>query len=230
MEDLHNYKGWYSILVVAMFVVAEVGRPGRMSDSTATQLSSFYQGMFEDKEGWLGPGGLLISNGACGLCDFVMVPYPVWTMTDKQRWSNFCFSSTRMFVEQVFGMWKSRWQVCNKEQECSHLMMMLMTYSTMILHNMWMYYRNTPEWDCGDDYMEDAAPDLAAFMEKMSRCKHCKEHGAVHYVHLNRSWVNACSSGAAAMAQRREEIADRLWIPKCQAAAGYNPNSYDKLQ
>jgi len=48
MEQFRNYKGWYSILVVAavnsfyMFVDADVGRPGRMSDSTATQLSHFY--------------------------------------------------------------------------------------------------------------------------------------------------------------------------------------------
>eukprot|EP00873_Tetraselmis_striata_P009068 jgi/Tetstr1/429332/TSEL_019250.t1 len=74
MEDFHNYKGWYSILVVAMFVVAEVGRPGRMSDSTATQLSSFYQGMFEDKEGWLGPDSLLISDGACCLATPDLIP------------------------------------------------------------------------------------------------------------------------------------------------------------
>ena len=70
MEDYHNYKGWYSILVVAvvnsfyMSVDAEVGNPGRMSDSTATLASDFYENMRNDRDGWLGPNGLLISDGA----------------------------------------------------------------------------------------------------------------------------------------------------------------------
>ena len=126
MEQFHNYKGWYSILVVAvvnsfyMFVDAEVGRPGRMSDSTATQLSHFFNDMMRDSESWLGPHGMLLSDGACSNSDFILTPYPGTKLTNMQQWFNFCLSSTRMFVEQVFGQWKNRWRVLLREQQCRH--------------------------------------------------------------------------------------------------------------
>jgi hypothetical protein len=48
MEEFHNYnKGWYNVLCVAavnslyMFVDAEVGHPGRASDSHVTAISAF---------------------------------------------------------------------------------------------------------------------------------------------------------------------------------------------
>jgi hypothetical protein len=90
MEDLHNYKGWYNHLCVAlvhniyMFMDAEVGRPSRMADSIATQLSYFYEQITKDKDGRLGKDGVLVSDGACGISNFIMVPYPGTILTNKQ--------------------------------------------------------------------------------------------------------------------------------------------------
>ena len=224
MEDFHNYKGWYSILCVAvvnsfyMFVDAEVGRPGRMSDSTATQNAAFFKGMTQDSEGWLGEHGILLSDGACGISSFIMTPYPGTLLTNKQQWFNFCFSSTRMYVEQVFGMWKSRWRVCIKEQQCSHGQMSLMIYATMVLHNMCQYYSNDPVMSCGTEYLEEwNSVDMLEFMTNfpLPRCKHCRENSVIHCVHRVVPKISV-NQQTQAMFQRREELANQLWLAKCQ--------------
>jgi hypothetical protein len=225
MEDFHNYKGWYSILCIAlvnsfyMFVDAEVGRPGRMADSTATQLSYFYEQITKDREGWLGKDGVLVSDGACGISDFIMVPYPGTILTNKQLWFNFCFSSTRMFVEQVFGMWKSRWRVCIREQQCSHSLMSKMIFATMILHNVCQFYSQDPEMSCGDDYMADdrTQVDMHRFMQNypLPRCKKCRSDNVMHCVHRAVPVIDS-SPGAQNMYDRREDLANRLWLAKCQ--------------
>ena len=130
--------GSFEQLLYVAEVDAEVGNPGRMSDSTTTLASDFYENMRNDREGWLGPNGLLISDGAFSAGDFVLTPFPGQQLNNRQAWFNFAFRSTRMFVEQAFGMWKSVWRVCIKESQCIHRMITLMTMSTMILHNMCM--------------------------------------------------------------------------------------------
>ena len=225
MEDFHNYKGWYSLLCVAlvnsfyMFMDAEVGRPGRMADSTATQLSYFYEQITIDREGWLGKNGVLVSDGACGISDFIMVPYPGTILTNKQQWFNFCFSSTRMYVEQVFGMWKSRWRVCIREQQCSHSLMSLMIFATMILHNVCQFYSQDPEMSCGDDYMDDdrTQVDMLRFMQNcpLPRCKKCRTDNVMHCVHRAVPVIDS-SPGAQNMYDRREVLANKLWLAKCQ--------------
>eukprot|EP00873_Tetraselmis_striata_P041741 jgi/Tetstr1/462005/TSEL_007076.t1 len=126
MDEFRNYEGWYSILVVAlvnglgMFVDVEIGHTGRSSDSTVTYHSTFMQEILADREKWLGsPDGLLISDGAFSMGRVVLTPYPMphggGVLEEYQRWFNFCFSSTRIVVEQVFGIWKSTWRMLLKE-------------------------------------------------------------------------------------------------------------------
>jgi len=211
MEHFHNYKGWYSILVVAvvnsfyMFVDADVGRPGRMSDSTACQLSNFHHQISLDREKWLGPSGVLISDGAFGGADYILSPYPGVNLSAKEQYFNFCFSSTRMYVEQVFGMWKSRWRVCIREQQCSHGMMSLMTYATMILHNICVFHR------CTGEFTSDPA-DIVTFMEKhpLPRCKACQSENVIHCVHNQPP--SRVASANPDMLKRRDIIADKLWV------------------
>jgi hypothetical protein len=125
-----------------------------------------------------------------------------------------------MFVEQVFGMWKSRFKVCIREQHCSHGMMTLMIYATMILHNICQFYSNEPEMSCGDDYMADdrTQVDMLRFMQNypIPRCKKCRIESVLHCVH---TVVHVIDSSPAAqnMYDMREDTANRLWLAKCQA-------------
>jgi len=97
MEDFHNYKGWYSILVVAvvnnfyMFVDSEVGNPGRMSDPM--RESFFFQDMKRDREGWLGPNELMITDGAFSSGEFVLTPFPGTNLKNLK-----CFSTLHLVL------------------------------------------------------------------------------------------------------------------------------------
>jgi hypothetical protein len=217
MEEFHNYKGWYSVLCVAvvnsfyMFVDAEVGHPGRASDSHVTSISSFWEDIQANVEEWLGPNGMLISDGAFGLSDIVLTPYPRHAgMTGKRRWFNFCFSSTRIYVEQIFGMWKNRWRIVLKESDISRPFLSLVIYATMVLHNICVSYgiagyaldsNDTLDETTLLQIMKDFPPDT---------CKKCREAKKLHCRHKNRS-VIAASSDNPTMIKRRDEIADALW-------------------
>ena len=54
-------------------------------------------------------------------------------------------------------------------------MMSLMTFATMILHNVCMYYKDDPAMTLGDDYLDDIdlRVDMTEFMAKfpLARCK-----------------------------------------------------------
>jgi hypothetical protein len=64
-EDLHNYKGWHSILVVAfvnsyyMFSGVEIGWAGRSCDTRVTTHCKYYKKLQKDPTKHLGAGGLV---------------------------------------------------------------------------------------------------------------------------------------------------------------------------
>jgi len=107
-EDYHNYKGWHSILCLMfvdsyyMFVDGEVGHPGRQSDSAISEFSWLLNEMREHREEWLGKDGIVIGDGGFAQDDFLMTPFAN-ARTNRDHLFNFCFSSTRFYVEQAFG-------------------------------------------------------------------------------------------------------------------------------
>eukprot|EP00951_Prasinocladus_malaysianus_P037107 scaffold395992_cov48-Prasinocladus_malaysianus.AAC.2 len=219
-NEFRNYKGWHSVLCVMvvnsfyMFVDAEVGHPGRCSDATVTEESAFWEDIKADFEAWLGPMGMLISDGAIGLSDIVLTPYPRSAgMTEKRRWFNFCHSSTRIYVEQIFGMWKNRWRINMFESKVHRSFLSLMIYATLILHNICCIY-NLGSYKGGPDEID--ASMVQKYMEAYphDRCSQCRKNASLHCSHRNRSAANSwaeVSSEAASMRQRRDEIADKLW-------------------
>ena len=89
-----------------------------------------------------------------------------------------------------------------------------------------MYYKDDPAMTCGDDYLDDIdlRVDMTEFMAKfpLPRCKFCREQNlSVRPVELRRKM-------ASMMARRREDLANKLWIEKCNndlEAAQLDPNS-----
>jgi hypothetical protein len=216
-EEFHNYKGWYSVLCVAivnsfyMFVDAEVGHPGRSGDNTVTKASCFMAAIKKDPVKWLGPNGFIVSDGAFSQDDIVMTPYPLGEgMTMRKRYFNFCFSSTRIFVEQVFGIWKMRWRVLLKEIDVKkRCYVSSIIMATMVLHNICCVY-GLGEYEAhrGDD--TDAIDVVKDFMSKYdhSRCRTCASKGTFHCVHVNRA---VHSSRQTEMSKRRDELCDKVW-------------------
>ena len=112
--DYRNYKGWYSILVVAfvnsfhLFVGGTVGFPGKAGDNTVLRTSWLMQQIKDHPDEYLGEDGVVLGDSGASDGDGVfMNPYP-HPKTPQEFYFNFCHSSTRFYVEETFGRWKNR--------------------------------------------------------------------------------------------------------------------------
>jgi len=112
-NDYRNYKGWYSLNVLAYvttyytFASAEVGHPGRSCDISILRGCPLGQKILSDPASVLGEGHFVLGDGGFVQSDGVMTPFPN-PQNKKEKYFNFCFSSTRFFVGQAFGIWKER--------------------------------------------------------------------------------------------------------------------------
>eukprot|EP00961_Rhodomonas_salina_P080452 1082489-Rhodomonas_salina.3 len=111
-EDYHNYEGWYSISfwmfvdAFCLFVDGDIGHPGRAGNSSIAEYSWLIDEIHRDPEAWLGEGGCVIGDGGFGNHYFLMAPFAN-ASTNSEIYFNYCFSSSRFYVEQCFGWWKN---------------------------------------------------------------------------------------------------------------------------
>ena len=140
--DYQNYKGWKSILCVAfvnpyhLFIDGDTGHPGRAGDNTVLRTARIMDDITSDPVAWLGPNGLIVADGGASDHDtFFLNPYHNPTSPER-CWFNFCHSSTRFYVEEVFGRWKNRFRFLMHPCGMSHRNTNLMIYASMVLHNM----------------------------------------------------------------------------------------------
>lgn len=142
-QDYKNYKGWTSILAVAFvdsfyrFFELDVGYPGRAGDNTVLARSWLMEAMKCDRAKWLGSSGVVLGDsGASDGGDVFMNPYHAPTEDQPERKHfNFCHSSTRFYVEQIFGIWKSRFRFLLEPLRTQHKLTTLMIYASAVLHN-----------------------------------------------------------------------------------------------
>jgi hypothetical protein len=72
--------------------------------------------------------------------EHLLTPYFQPT-TEGQQWFNFCHSSTRFVVEQVFGMWKQTWRILINPLDMSWEHANDLIFATAVLHNMAVVWR-----------------------------------------------------------------------------------------
>ena len=142
-EKFRNYKGWYSILLVAyvnslhLFVNPFVAGPGKNCDSGALKRCTFLERLSDPAQRllWLGEDGLVAGDG--GTSDeqgILLTPIPGATEVED-LWYNFCHSSTRFFVEEVFGRLKNRFRILLLEMHMPYVLAGRIIASTTVLHN-----------------------------------------------------------------------------------------------
>ena len=214
--DFKNYKGWTSILVVAFvdsfyrFVDADVGWSGRAGDNTVLAQNWLLKAISKDRESWLGKDGLIIGDGGASDGDNVFLN-PFHAPTEPSKcWYNFCHSSTRFYVEQVFGQWKNRFRFllnpCNTKQKLTNQMI----YAAAILHNVCTYYRRDDMPVC-----TEGEPDWARFFTKYAsqNCPSCTRRGAAHCVHAaeNRNRVKEQRHVRGLPSMQRAAVCNDLW-------------------
>ena len=227
--EYRNYKGWCSILTVAFvdsyyrFFEVHVGYPGRAGDNTVLQRMKFMDDVRKDPDSWLGPGGVVLGDSGASDGDNIFLnPYHNPTDPDK-LWFNFCHSSTRFFVEQVFGMWKSRFRfLLNTMPGTSHTLATKLIFASTILHNYLVVH--------SEDIIEidTSAPSWARFFDTFQAhlCPTCKQNKASHCVH--QATYRQIPANVARVRQRPSEMrvaaCARMWAEVCAS-----PNRHDAL-
>ena len=218
--DYRNYKGWYSILAVAfvnsyhLFVDADVGFPGKAGDNTVLNHSWLLSQIKADPTAWLGPDGVILADGGASDHDGVfMNPYP-HPSTDEEYYFNFCHSSSRFFVEEVFGRWKNRFRFLLHTHDMKHKLFSQLVYTTMILHNICtMHKGNDIEFNVGSD------EEWQAYFKKFKRdmCPACTRANMAHCVHThhNRERATSCTRVAGAPSEQRDKVKGMLWQSLC---------------
>ena len=100
---------------------------------------------------------ILGDSGASDGDTFFINPYHSPTDGDK-CWFNFCHSSTRFFVEQIFGIWKSRFRFLLNPVRVNHKLTTQLIYASCVLHNMFVVRARD------DVSLDPADPHWASFL------------------------------------------------------------------
>jgi hypothetical protein len=220
--DYRNYKGWHSILTVAFvdsfyrFFTVDVGYPGRAGDNTVLARNRWMEKVTDDPDMWLGVGGVVLGDSGASDGDRIFLN-PYHSPTDPERcWFNFCHSSTRFFVEQTFGIWKSRFRfLLTSMRGANHKLMTKLIYASCILHNFCIA-------DIGDacGEIDVAHPAWRPFFEvkKSHLCPTCRIARVPHCVH-QAGYRNGAAQAKTARDKpsvMRDELCEKLWREVCE--------------
>ena len=224
-KDYRNYKGWTSILGVAFvdsyyrFFDFDVGYPGRAGDNTVLKHNWLMKAITQEPEKWLGSCGVILGDsGASDGDTFFLNPYYCPTDSDK-AWFNLCHSSTRFFVEQIFGIWKSRFRFLMFPIGVEHKLMTQLIFASATLHNMFVVQPRDTVSSCASQ------PHWDSFFKKFEahRCPDCTRMHKTHCLHQA-----AYRQGGAQMARVRkapsvvrDELCDYLWQQVCAGPRAY---------
>ena len=219
--DYRNYKGWTSILAVAFvdsfyrFFEVDVGYPGRAGDNTVLTRNPLLAKISADPDKWLGKGGVILGDSGASDSDRVFLnPYHCPTEPEK-CWFNFCHSSTRFFVEQTFGIWKSRFRfLMHSLPGLTHKLFVQLIYASAILHN-YLIATRSDLFRAVDVY----SPDWRTFFAKYAAhiCPSCKRDQLSHCVH-QAGYRNGNAQAARvrkAPSVIRDELCAALWAEVC---------------
>jgi hypothetical protein len=218
--EYRNFKGWTSILSVAFvdsyyrFFDMDVGYPGRAGDNTVLVHNWLMKAIAADADKWLGPGGVILGDSGASDGDaYFLNPYHS-PQDPEKLWFNFCHSSTRFFVEQCFGMWKSRFRfLLYSMPQVSHQLFVKLIYTSAILHNMLVVHS-------GDkvQYGLDANAWKTFFKTfKKDRCPTCVRDDKSHCIHQSqyRNGVAQQRRYRIVPSQMRDELCTSLWADVC---------------
>ena len=149
MKQYHNFKNFYSIILLALvdpkyrFIWSSVGAPGNTHDSTLFQSTSLWEkitaGSILPKsvleiEGQAIPP-LILGDGAFPMRTWIIKPYGDAILNEQKRYLNYRLSRARMVTEGAFGKLKGRWRVLSKKCESNPETLKRFGLASIVLHN-----------------------------------------------------------------------------------------------
>ena len=223
--EYRNFKGWTSILAVAFvdsyfrFFDVDVGYPGRAGDNTVLAHNWLMKAIAKEPDKWLGPGGVVLGDSGASDGDAFFLN-PFWNPEDPEKlWFNFCHSSTRFFVEQAFGMWKSRFRfLLFGMPGLTHKLFVKTVYTSAILHNMFVVHSGDKvEYDIDEQAWLKFFRTFAAH-----RCPTCVREGKGHCIHQasHRNGAAQQKGYRVAPSEMRDAMCDALWRKVCDGEVG----------
>ena len=162
-SDYYNYKGFYSVVLLAFvdydykFLIAEVGCQGRISDGGVYRNSQFYK-MLCDKKLNLPPARALprsthpfwqtssdsskkipmvfVADDAFPLSVHCMKPFAKRNQSEENRIFNYRLSRLRRVTENAFGIWVNRFRLFATKASLSVEKVDTVIMASLALHNM----------------------------------------------------------------------------------------------
>ncbi len=165
-SSYRNRKGWHSIILSAVvdhnrrFVLVDIGMPGRNHDAHVYRSSKMYgiaKGHFgvATRSKFIRKGGVrgiikpyIIGDPAYPISPSLMKAYPGVGLSLRDEYFNFKLSSSRMCVEQAFGIYKSRWRLFRSPSKGTLEAHVAAMSAACVLHNICiekMTRRDDPE-------------------------------------------------------------------------------------
>ncbi|KAM7289360.1 protein ANTAGONIST OF LIKE HETEROCHROMATIN PROTEIN 1 [Ixodes scapularis] len=148
-SDYHNYKGWYSTILLAVadhayrFLYTNVGSPGRNHDAAVFRRSrlpgvlagDLFRSEAKTFEG-VSVGPVLLADQAFPLQCHIMKPFPQSGAAGSPTQAfNYRLSSARRVVENAFGRLKARFRILHKGLESDIDSVNNIVRACCVLHN-----------------------------------------------------------------------------------------------
>ncbi|XP_055903680.1 uncharacterized protein LOC129939620 [Eupeodes corollae] len=143
-EAYYNRKQNFTIVLQAVvdadkkFIDICVGEPGSLHDSRVLRRSALYNQAETNYSRLFPSNTFLLGDSAYASSNWIVPPFKDYgQLTDQQKSFNFIHSSTRMVVENAFGLLKGRFRRINKftEQRTINSIKKIVV-SVCILHNL----------------------------------------------------------------------------------------------
>lgn len=115
--DYCNRKKYFSVVLQAicdadkLFTDIYCGEPGSMHDNRVLKRSDFYRSAVDNTNDMFPDNTFIIGDSAYALHNWLIPPFKdTGLLTDEHIQFNFLHSSTRMVIEQAFGLLKGRFR------------------------------------------------------------------------------------------------------------------------
>lgn len=167
-EGYFNRKQQYSIVLQAVvdadkkFVDISCGEPGSLHDSRVLRRSRLFQKATENHIAVFPENTFIIGDSAYPSLSWLVPPYKdTGRLTDKQRKFNYIHSSTRMAVENAFGLLKTRFRRLLHFTEQKNIPAITnIVMSACILHNICIFFDDEIDAEVMNESNEDNSANL----------------------------------------------------------------------